>query len=237
MRINKYISSSGFCSRRAAETYINEGRVTINGEQATLGSQVADGDLVTLDGKTIEPTNHEIYIMLNKPIGITCTSEPDIKGNIIDFLKFPERIFPIGRLDKDSTGLIVLTNNGDIVNEVLREENGHHKTYRVRVDKRLTPEFIQSMSEGVKIYNPVRNEYVMTKPCTLRRIDDFQFEITICQGYNRQIRRMCTALSYRVHNLQRTTFLNLDIKGLSIGKWRRLNEEEISKFKDLAKID
>lgn len=236
MRINKYIASSGICSRRAAEEFIKEERVKVNGQLAQLSTTIEEGDLVELDGSIVKPLNLELYIVLNKPVGITCTTERQIKGNIIDYVNILERIFPIGRLDKESTGLIVLTNQGDIVNEVLREENGHTKEYLVKVNKKMTQEFIDKMSQGVKIYNPVANEYVITKKCELVQMNQFEFKIILTQGYNRQIRRMCTALDYQVTKLTRTRFLNLTLKDLPVGKWRKLTESEIKEFKSHAKI-
>lgn len=236
MRINKYIASSGICSRRAAEDYIKEERVTVNGELACLSTTVEQGDVVELDGVLVKPVDVELYILLNKPVGITCTTERHIKGNIIDYVNIQERIFPIGRLDKDSTGLIVLTNQGDIVNEVLREENGHSKEYTVKVNKQITDDFIEKMSQGVKIYNPVANEYVVTKACKMKKLNAFEFQITLTQGYNRQIRRMCKAFDYQVTKLTRNRFLNLTLKDLPVGKWRKLSDEEMNEFKKQAKI-
>ena len=230
MRINKYIASTGLCSRRKAEEYIEQGLVTINNKIAVLSSTVIEGDVVMLDGKLLEKKNNEIVILFNKPIGITCTTEHKVKDNIIDFINYPERIFPIGRLDKDSQGLILLTNNGDLVNECLRVENGHEKEYVVKVDKTITNDFLQKMANGIKIYNPVTNSYVTTLPCTIKQINKNTFSIILKQGYNRQIRRMCSALNYHVISLKRIRFmhLNLDVKE---GQYRLLDESEILKLK------
>ena len=234
MRINKYIASSGLCSRRKAEEYIKKGQVTINGIIATLSSTVENSDEVLLNGKKIEINNNDIVLLFNKPKGITCTTEHKVKDNIIDYINYPERIFPIGRLDKDSTGLILLTNNGDLVNECLRVENGHEKEYAVRVDKTITKDFLDKMSKGVKIYNPVTNSYVTTLPCTINQIGKNTFKIILKQGYNRQIRRMCSTFDYHVTSLKRIKFmhLNLDVEE---GKFRLLTSEEISKLTNNGK--
>ncbi len=229
MRINKYISSSGFCSRRKAEEYVNNGEVLVNGIVATLQTSIEEGDVVTINGTLIEPKQEHIVLLFNKPVGITCTTEHHIKDNIIDFIHYPERIFPIGRLDKDSSGLILLTNNGDLVNECLRVENGHEKEYIVEVDKKITPEFINKMSNGVKIYNPVNNSYVVTLPCKIKQINKFKFSIILTQGYNRQIRRMCSAFDYHVRTLKRVRFMNLHLD-VEEGKYRLLSDTEIKKL-------
>lgn len=226
MRINKYISSSGFCSRRKAEEYVNEGKVLVNGVVATLQTPVEENDIVTIDGKEIKPKQEHIVLLYNKPVGITCTTELHIKDNIISTINYPERIFPIGRLDKDSCGLILLTNNGDLVNECLRQENGHEKEYIVTVDKKITPKFLENMSKGVKIYNPVNNTYVTTLPCKIKQINNTKFSIILTQGYNRQIRRMCTAFDYHVRSLKRVRFLNLHLD-VEEGKYRLLSDSEI----------
>ena len=230
VRINKYIASSGLCSRRKAEEYIEQGLVTINNSPAVLSSTVNNGDVVKLDGKVIEPKKEQIVLLLNKPRGITCTTERHVKGNIIDFINYPERIFPIGRLDKDSEGLILLTNDGDLVNECLRVENGHEKEYVVTVDKPITDDFISGMSKGVKIFNPVTESNVITLPCKIKKIDDYTFNITLKQGYNRQIRRMCKVFDYHVRKLVRIRFMHLHLD-VEEGKYRLLSNEEIGKFK------
>ncbi|MBQ0035416.1 MAG: pseudouridine synthase [Firmicutes bacterium] len=229
MRINKYIASSGLCSRRKAEEYIEKGLVTINGKTAVLSSIVNEGDEVFLDGKLIESNNNEIVLLFNKPKGITCTTEHKVKENIIDFINYPERIFPIGRLDKDSQGLILLTNNGDLVNECLRVENGHEKEYVVRVDKPITSDFLSKMKDGVKIYNPVTNKYVVTLPCQIKQMGKNNFNIILKQGYNRQIRRMCLALGYHVISLKRIRFMHLCLD-VEEGQYRLLKQNEIAKL-------
>ncbi|MGG3478313.1 23S rRNA pseudouridine(2604) synthase RluF [Peribacillus frigoritolerans] len=228
MRINKFISESGITSRRGADKWIAEGRVTINGTVAELGSQAEPGDDVRVDGKPIKVEQQNVYIALNKPIGITSTTEKHIKGNIVDFVNHPLRIFHIGRLDKDSSGLILLTNDGDIVNEILRAENKHEKEYIVTVDKPLTASFIKDMSSGVKILD------TKTLPCKVEQLTKYTFNITLMQGLNRQIRRMCSALGYEVRDLHRIRIMNIHLDGLAIGQWRDLTEDELTElFKEL----
>ncbi|NLW29712.1 MAG: pseudouridine synthase, partial [Erysipelothrix sp.] len=175
-----------------------------------------------------------VYILLNKPVGITCTTERHIQGNIVDFVKYPERIFPIGRLDKDSEGLILLTNDGSIVNKILRSENAHEKDYIVRVNQLITSQFLHSMSQGVRIYNPVKNEYTVTKKSSVKKINDTTFQITLTQGLNRQIRRMCSQLGYRVVSLKRVRIMHLKLNNLPTGKWRHLSQDEVKEL--LAQI-
>ncbi|MDM5356920.1 23S rRNA pseudouridine(2604) synthase RluF [Peribacillus sp. RS7] len=228
MRINKYISESGITSRRGADKWIAEGRVTINGTVAELGSQAEPGDDVRVDGKPIKVEQQNVYIALNKPIGITSTTEKHIKGNIVDFVNHPLRIFHIGRLDKDSSGLILLTNDGDIVNEILRAENKHEKEYIVTVDKPLTASFIQDMSSGVEILD------TKTLPCKVEQLTKYTFNITLMQGLNRQIRRMCSALGYEVRDLHRIRIMNIHLDGLALGQWRDLTKDELTElFKEL----
>lgn len=226
MRINKYISETGICSRREADKWIDARRVTLNGVIAELGSKVEAGDEVRVDGKLIneeqKPTS--VYIVLNKPVGITSTTERHIKGNIIDFVNHPERIFPIGRLDKDSEGLILLTNDGDIVNLILRAENEHDKEYIVTVDKPVTDSFLKGMSEGVRILGTV------TQSCQVQRMGDRVFRIILTQGLNRQIRRMCTAFGYQVRRLQRIRIMNIKLDDLSSGQWRDLSDSELKEL-------
>lgn len=231
MRLNSYISSTGISSRRGADKLIEQGRVQINGEPAVLGVRVKDGDQVTVDGKLLEPRENDVYIAFNKPVGITCTTERHIEGNIIDFINYPERIFPIGRLDKDSEGLIFLTNDGSIVNEILREENNHQKEYIVTVNKQITPAFIKGMSSGVKIFNPVKKEHTVTKKCKIDKVDDCSFKITLAQGLNRQIRRMCSHFGYQVVKLKRIKIMDIPLDGIEVGKWRYLTEAELAKVK------
>lgn len=234
MRINKYIASSGLCSRRKAEEYIEKGVVTINDEIAILSSSVEDGDIVRLNGKIIEAKKDYTVLMFNKPKGITCTTEHKVKDNIIDYINYEERIFPIGRLDKDSQGLILLTNNGDLVNACLRVENGHEKEYVVRVDKPITKDFLDKMSKGVKIYNPVNNKYQVTLPCKIKQINRNTFNIILKQGLNRQIRRMCSVLNYHVTYLKRIRFMHLNLD-VDEGKYRLLTNDEIEMLENKTK--
>src|SRR6185312_142591 len=224
MRINKYLSSAGIVSRRGADKWIEDGRITINGQPAELGSKVQEGDDVRADGKPVKTEQQLVYIALNKPVGITSTTERHIKGNVVDFDNHPLRIFHIGRLDKDSDGLLLLTNDGDIVNEILREEHGHEKEYIVTVDYPITKTFIDKMESGVKILGTV------TKPCKVKQLGPRTFNITLTQGLNRQIRRMCSALGYNVRKLQRTRIMNIHLGNLPIGKWRDLTEEELAEL-------
>lgn len=203
MRINNYISSSGYCSRRKADEFIKSGKVKINGLKAVIGQDVKDDDVVEVLDKKIVIKHTSIYIAFNKPIGIVSTTDRNIKDNIIDYIGYKERIFPIGRLDKDSEGLILLTNDGSIVNKILRSSNNHEKDYIVTVDKNIDSKFINDMSNGIRIFNPVRNEYTLTKKCKVKKINDKVFKITLTQGLNRQIRRMCKGLGYNVVNLKR----------------------------------
>ena len=221
-RINKFIADAGICSRRAADEFIENGRVKINGEVAVNGSKVKQGDVVTLDGRVIEKDTHLVLIALNKPEGIVCTSDKTEPDNIIDFLKFGTRIFPIGRLDKDSNGLILLTNDGEIVNKILRAGNNHEKEYIVRVNKAINEEFVRGMSSGV----PVLDE--ITKPCKVEPIDNNTFRITLTQGLNRQIRRMCEYFGYKVTSLNRIRFVTVTLDDIPSGTYRKLTPEEIS---------
>jgi 23S rRNA pseudouridine2604 synthase len=220
MRINKFISESGKASRRGADKLISEGRVTINGKAAEIGSQVEPGDDVRIDGNAVSVSMNYVYIALNKPAGITSTTERHVKGNIVDFVNHPLRIFHIGRLDKDSDGLILLTNDGDIVNEILRAENKHEKEYIVTVDRPITAEFLKRMAEGVEILN------TKTLPCKVNQLSKYVLEITLTQGLNRQIRRMCSALGFGVVRLQRTRIMNIHLGNLPIGQWRDLSKRE-----------
>ncbi len=227
MRLNNFISSTGLCSRRQADELIKQEKVKINGNIAIIGQTVCPEDQVEVNGKLLKSEDTYVYIALNKPTGITCTTERHINGNIIDFVNHPERIFPIGRLDKDSEGLILLTNDGSIVNEILMDKNNHEKDYIVTVDKVIAPSFIEGMSKGVRIYNPVKNEYTLTNHCKIAKIDAKTFKITLSQGLNRQIRRMCTHFGYKVVKLKRIRIMNIELENLPVGKWRNLTEEEI----------
>jgi len=220
MRINKFLSEAGIISRRGADKWIIEGKVTINGNTAELGSKVEAGDDVRVDGKPIVVEQPLVYLVLNKPVGITSTTERHVKGNIVDFVNHPLRIFHIGRLDKDSDGLILLTNDGDIVNEILRVENKHEKEYVVTVNEKITDSFLEEMATGVEILG------TKTLPCKIKKMGPKTFNITLTQGLNRQIRRMCTALGYSVNSLKRIRIMNINIEGLSIGEWRELSDTE-----------
>ncbi|WP_028828581.1 pseudouridine synthase [Proteocatella sphenisci] len=232
MRLNKFISSTGLYSRRQADELIKDKRVSVNGETGIIGQDVNEDDKIDIDGKPLKLNENNVYIILNKPTGITCTTERHIEGNIVDFVNHTERIFPVGRLDKDSEGLILLTNDGDIVNKILREGNNNKKEYIVTVNKIITSSFIKAMSDGVKIYNPVKNEYTITKKCEVVKINDRTFKITLSQGLNRQIRRMCSAFEYKVLNLKRIKIMDLTLEGLDTGKWRNLTAEEIENIKN-----
>ena len=222
-RINKYLSEVGFCSRRAADRLIEEGKVTINGEITEIGSKVEEGDQVEVEGqKIINPTKQKnIYLAFNKPIGIVCTTDRRVEpDNIIDFIKYPKRIFPIGRLDKPSEGLIFLTNDGDIVNKILRARNNHEKEYIVSVNRPINKDFIQSMSNGVEILDTI------TKNCFVKQLGQKKFKIILTQGLNRQIRRMCESLGYRVRSLKRVRIMNIKLD-VPTGKYREFTKEEL----------
>lgn len=228
MRINKYISEAGKASRRGADKLVEEGRVTINGKRAAIGSQVEPGDEVRVDGNHIFVARNYVYIALNKPVGITSTTEKGVKGNIVDLVNHSFRVFHIGRLDKDSEGLILLTNDGDIVNEILRSENSHEKEYIVSVDRPINDEFLKNMSEGVHILG------TKTLPCKVTQISKYEFNIVLTQGLNRQIRRMCEALGYNVYQLKRIRIMNIQLDKLPIGQWRYLSKKEKTRlFSDL----
>ena len=227
MRLNKHIAETGFCSRREADRLIAEKRVLINGKPGGIGTQVDDGDAVLIDGQPLpdrrnaKPGRRHVYIALYKPVGVTCTTEHDVKGNIVDFVDHRDRIFPIGRLDKDSEGLILLTSNGDIVNEILRSENAHEKEYLVGVNKPVTPAFLGGMARGVRVHGQ------MTKPCKATRIAKFGFRIVLTQGLNRQIRLMADAFGYRVTQLRRIRIVNIKLGALKVGQWRNITELEL----------
>lgn len=226
--LNKYISSSGFCSRREADKLIEQGRVSINGEIAMTGARVLDNDIVAIDDEPIKTKNKAIYIAFNKPVGVTSTTDVKDKTNIIYFIGYPKRIFPIGRLDKDSDGLIFLTNDGDIVNKILRASNNHEKEYIVSVDKPVTPEFIRNMSNGVPILGEI------TKKCYVRQEGSRRFRIILTQGLNRQIRRMCEHFGYKVMKLTRVRIMNVSLGNLPAGKWRYLTPQEIDTVEKLV---
>ncbi|SDS76064.1 23S rRNA pseudouridine2604 synthase [Paenibacillaceae bacterium GAS479] len=224
MRINKWISETGYCSRREADKLVSDGHVRINGELALLGSQVEAGDEVVIKGQLLSTHSRHVYLALNKPVGITSTTEAHVPGNIVDFVGHKERIFPIGRLDKDSEGLILMTNDGDIVNRILRAEGRHEKEYIVTIDRPVTPMFLKGMSEGVRILGS------MTLPCKVTRVGERVFRIVLTEGKNRQIRRMCSAFGYRVRRLQRVRIMNISLGNLPTGKWRELSRDELQEL-------
>lgn len=227
VRVNKFLSEAGFCSRREADKLVDKGLVTINDQPVEMGTKVLPGDKVKVRGKLVDTKPKRTYIALNKPIGITCTTEKSVEGNIVDFINYPERIFPIGRLDKPSEGLILLTNDGDIVNKILRAGNNHEKEYMVTVDKPITDEFIRKMAGGVPILDTVTNK------CKVRQTSKFGFEIILTQGLNRQIRRMCEYLGYRVRKLKRMRIMNLTVDNLGTGQWRHLSKQEMNGLNEL----
>jgi len=229
VRINKYLTEVGYCSRRAADILINEGRVTINGFVPAMGTKITIDDEVRVDGELIsKPKAKTIYIAFNKPVGIVCTTDTKgEKNNIIDFINYPKRIFPIGRLDKFSEGLIFLTSNGDIVNKILRARNNHEKEYIVTVNKPITKEFVQKMRNGVPILDTITNK------CYVEQINKFEFKIILTQGLNRQIRRMCEFLGYDVSRLKRVRIMNIKLD-IPLGKWRYLTENELKEINRLV---
>ena len=228
VRLNKYLSEVGYCSRREADKLIAQGRVTLNGIKPELGTKVQEHDSVEVDGKSVsQKQDKPVYLIFNKPVGIVCTTDTRVeKDNIIDYINYPKRIFPIGRLDKPSEGLIFLTDDGDIVNKILRARNGHEKEYIVRVNKPINSSFIKQMSSGIPILE------TKTKPCKVTKIGEYEFNIILTQGLNRQIRRMCEYLNYRVTKLQRVRIMNIKLD-LPIGKWREFTEEE---FQELNRL-
>ncbi len=228
VRLNKYISETGFCSRREADKLIEQGRVKIDGVKATTGMKVSKGQSVSIDEKPLKVENELVYIALNKPVGITCTTESKIKGNIVDFINHEKRIFPIGRLDKDSQGLIFMTNDGDIVNKILRAGNNHEKEYIVTVNKPITEEFIKGMSNGVPILGTV------TKKCLVKKEGKNSFRIILTQGLNRQIRRMCEYFGYEVKKLERIRIMNVSLGNLKMGSWRYLTKKELAEINRLT---
>lgn len=228
-RINKYLSEAGYCSRRAADKLIAAGRVTINGKVPPMGEKIVEGDEVRVDGKLVQKAGEDlVYLAFHKPVGIVCTTDTRVeKNNIIDFINYPKRIFPIGRLDKPSEGLIFLTNDGDIVNKILRARNNHEKEYRVTVDRPITKDFIRRMGSGVPILDQV------TRKCKVEQVDKFTFTIVLTQGLNRQIRRMCEYLDYGVLRLRRLRIMNVKLD-LPVGKWRDLTKAELAEINRLV---
>lgn len=228
-RINKYLSEIGYCSRRAADKLIDAGRVTINGEVPEMGTKITVDDIIRVDGKVVGSTNEKpVYLAFNKPVGIVCTTDTKVeKDNIIDYINYPTRIFPIGRLDKPSEGLIFLTNDGDIVNKILRARNNHEKEYLVTVDREITQDFIQKMRNGIPILDTV------TRKCKVVKVSKFKFKIVLTQGLNRQIRRMCEYLDYDVVKLKRVRIMNVTLD-VPVGKWRDLTEAELKEINILV---
>ncbi|MEG0841134.1 MAG: pseudouridine synthase [Erysipelotrichaceae bacterium] len=233
VRLNKYIASSGYCSRREADRYIEEGKVSIDGIIAQIGTKVFPNQLVVVDHQEIETEERMVYIALHKPCGITCTTDTEMEDNITDFLNYPLRVFPIGRLDKESSGLILITNDGDIVNKVLRSNNGHEKEYIVSVNKNIDCAFLEAMRNGIQIYNPVSNSYQVTKPCLIEQIGPKSFNLILTEGLNRQIRRMCSALGYVVRDLKRIRVMNIELDDMGVGGWRYLNEDELVELNNI----
>jgi 23S rRNA pseudouridine2604 synthase len=230
VRLNKYLSETGTCSRREADQWIEAGRVTVNGSPAALGTQVQDGDIVQVDGHPLPERPGRVYIALNKPVGIECTTDRSVQDNIVDFVGHRERVFPVGRLDKDSEGLILLTNDGDVVNTILRAENEHEKEYVVTVDRPLSEEFLTGMASGVPVLGTVTN------PCRLTPVGRNTFRIVLTQGLNRQIRRMCEYFGYTVRRLQRVRIMQLRLGDLPLGRWRNLTPEEVRALRPSRRI-
>ncbi|MBY0535289.1 MAG: 23S rRNA pseudouridine(2604) synthase RluF [Chitinophagaceae bacterium] len=231
--LNKFISDTGYCSRREADELIRQGRVILNNELAQLGNRYTPGDIVEVDGSYLSngkpKKEKKVYLAFNKPAGITCTTDTNIAGNIITYINYPKRIFPIGRLDKDSEGLIFLTNDGDIVNKILRASNEHEKEYIVRVNKSITPYFLEKMSKGVPILDTV------TLPCKISKLGNHTFKIVLKQGLNRQIRRMCEYFEFEVESLKRVRIMNIALDKIALGKWRYLSDVEIAQIESLVK--
>jgi 23S rRNA pseudouridine2604 synthase len=227
IRLNKAISDTGFCSRREADKIIEQGRANINGVKGKLGDRVQPGDVLTVDDKELKASAKTVYIAFNKPVGITCTTERDIPGNIINFINHPQRIFPIGRLDKQSEGLIFLTSDGNIVNKILRAGNNHEKEYFVSLDKPITNDFIQRMGNGIPILGTI------TAKCFVEKKSAYVFRIILKQGLNRQIRRMCEYLDFNVVKLKRTRIMNINLDSLPIGKWRDFSDVELAEINRL----
>jgi 23S rRNA pseudouridine2604 synthase len=229
VRINKFLSEAKYCSRREADRLIEDRRVTIDGESAVPGQKVKPGQIVAVDGKAINISGEYVYLVYNKPAGIICTTDLSVKGNIIEAIEFPERIFPVGRLDKDSTGLIILTNDGEIVNKILRGGNHHEKEYIVEVDKIIDDEFIENMSSGVRVLG------IITKKCKVKKLEPTKFKIILTQGLNRQIRRMCEYLGYDVTSLKRVRIMNITLGTLKPGKYRHITKKEMAEIENRIK--
>lgn len=230
IRLNKYIADSGICSRRKADVLIEKGQVKVNGETASMGVKVSNNDVVSVNGKVIKPVEETVYLAFNKPVGITCTADSDDETNVIDFIDFPKRITYCGRLDKDSEGLLIMTNDGDIINKMMKAVNYHEKEYIVKVDKKVTKGFIKRMSEGVYL----EELDTTTRPCKIKAFDDeYTFNIILTQGLNRQIRRMCEALGFHVKSLKRVRVMNINLGNLKTGKYRELTTQELKTLKSM----
>lgn len=229
VRLNKAISETGHCSRREADRLIEAQRVTVNGKIAIVGMQVVEDDVISVDGQPLKRKQNFVYLAFNKPRGVTCTTDTQIVGNIIDFINYPERIFPVGRLDKDSEGLILLTSDGNIVNKILRAGNNHEKEYIVTTNKKITDDFIMKMAAGIPILDTI------TKKCFVKKEGIDQFRIILTQGLNRQIRRMCSFLDYEVVKLQRIRIMNISLDELPVGKNRKLTDNELKEILELVK--
>lgn len=221
-RLNKFIADSGYCSRREADRLIEEGRVMVDGRKGVLGDKVLMGTKVVVDGHSLTGDGEKVYIVLNKPAGIVCTADPREPMNVVDYINYPIRIFPVGRLDKDSEGLLLLTSDGEIVNRLLRAAGGHEKEYEVEIDRPVTKEFVEKMMAGVPILDTV------TLPCKVRKTDERSFNIILIQGLNRQIRRMCEALGCNVRKLRRIRIMNIKLGNMQPGQWREVTEAELS---------
>lgn len=228
-RLNKYLSEIGYCSRRKADALIEQGLVKVDGIVATIGDKVEETSVILVKDKPIKQENPFVYLVLNKPKGITSTTDRKDSTNVIDFIKYPKRVFPVGRLDKDSEGLLLLTNDGDIVNKILRSGNNHEKEYVVKVHKPITKEFILKMTNGVEILGTI------TKKATVKQLNKLTFNIILTEGMNRQIRRMCSALGYHVRSLERVRIMNITNKGLTVGSWRYLTKDELQTLHNLTK--
>ena len=228
MRLNKYLSDAGVCSRREADRLTEAGEITVNGKRAETGMQVESGDVVVVKGKTVVPEEKKVYLAFNKPRGIVCTAEKREKNNVIDYLSYPVRIYPVGRLDKDSEGLLLMTNDGAIVNGIMRARNRHEKEYQVEVNKEITPEFLKKMASGVPILDTV------TRPCRIQKTGERSFTIILTQGLNRQIRRMCEALGYKVTKLVRIRIMNVELGSLKSGAVRKIEGQELKKLYEQA---
>ncbi|KZE63763.1 23S rRNA pseudouridine synthase F [Fictibacillus phosphorivorans] len=230
MRIHKYISTTGYCSRRETKRLLESGRITVNGETANKDTFVNEGDIVLIDGESLPQKAAAVYVAFNKPVGITSTSNPEIEGNILELVDLPERVFAVGRLDKASQGLILLTNDGEFANRISQADFGHEKEYEVTVDQPITDLFLQKMAQGVPILNTV------TKPSKTELVSKYVFRITLTQGLNRQIRRMCKALGYEVEKLERIRIMNIHLHALEVGKWRYLRDEELYELKKCLEL-